>query len=286
MRITICKFITSFMLIFISIVFCGCGTINYVNYKDEDGNFHEVIEYYLDEEKFANYPSISKVKNEITTIANKTLIEKYQNYETLVNNLVISCQTNPDKQHLVDSYKELLTHVSFDTPHWEGNYFKCRLAFTSTSAYLIYYELTNTNFSLTKTKEGFLYNTTYFIGNPAYLTEKSLYANIKFNLSKTFTEFSAKDLSFSYTYLTTSKRYHSNANYVEYAGENYYAHVWNLNEGNINKEIYFYLKLANRSSWYIIAIIISILTTAIMLLVGLVIHKITKNKTKKTYENS
>lgn len=269
------------MLIFVSIVFCGCSKVNYINYTDEDGVYTEILEITLDESKFEN---IDNAKQDILDAVDSTLLSKHSSYTLKINSKLNELRYDQNKQELYKKYQDLLDDVSWSIEDFdENNYFYIKLKFESTSSYLFFYDIKEKNFSQKEVHKGLFYDKIYFKGNLGYYVQHSLYStlNQSIYLKEYFDKFSEKDVDLTYSYLAGSSRYKSNADTVTYAEDGLYSHSWKVNTDNMDKEIYFTLRLANRWVWYVLAISISLIVCVILITISLIKHLKKKNKQEK-----
>lgn len=286
MKKTILSSVLCFVLILVSIVFCGCSQVNYINYTDENGVYTEVLEITIEETKFQNP---NKAKQDISDQVNSTLLSVHSSYTMNINSKINEFKFDPEKQELYEKYNDLLDDVSWDIHNFdENNYFFVKLMFQSTTSYLMFYDITEKNFSEKEEVKGLFYNTVYYKGNLGYYLQHSLYSTLRFSpyLESYFKTFSEEDVNLTYTYLVGSSRYHSNADDTYYAGDGLYAHSWNVDINTIDKEIHFSLRLANRYIWYLLSIGISLIVCFVLIIVSLISHWVRKRKQEKNPMNS
>lgn len=93
-----------------------------------------------------------------------------------------------------------------------------------------------------------------------------VYNILKTNLGQSVADNLTKP-SYSYNYITSEKRLHSNAERV-YNEHGYYVHSFSTTFDNLNKEIYFYQTEARREIWYAIILTASVLSVAVCLLIN------------------
>ena len=93
-----------------------------------------------------------------------------------------------------------------------------------------------------------------------------VYNILKTNLGQSVADNLTKP-SYSYNYITSAKRLHSNAERM-YNEHGYYVHSFSTTFDNLNKEIYFYQTEARREIWYAIILVASVLTVAVCLIVN------------------
>lgn len=273
-------FILLNMLIFVSTIFSGCAEINYSTIKTKDGGIVEKVTALIDEQSLidANY-NVNIKKLEIEQIATSAMQELVNDYNQKIQQQ-IHIYTVQQDQEMIASFTDLLDDVTALKPYWENTVFNCQINFDSVSAYCLFYDLTETNFSTQTTRSNWWSTKITYSGNLGYAINSGLYSILKTKLNLTFLNFSDQDTNLSYSYLARSKRYHSNSDYV-LATTDGYLHTWKIDSSNIDKEIYFYLNIANRGHWFLISIILSLIITTIILFISIIILFIKKTKNIK-----
>ena len=114
-----------------------------------------------------------------------------------------------------------------------------------------------------------------------YTKHHALYESVKFQFNLDMPELVAvDDCSLLYTYSTESRREHSDADYIQKIGNEYY-HTW-LVEDPENETIMIYYNVANSGTWIIISIGIVLIVTLIMLIASLIISINNRKKLKNT----
>jgi len=267
------------MLILVSIVFCGCSNVHYVNYTDENGVYTEMLEITLVKTKFENLES---AKQDITNAIKSTLESQHSSYTADINAKINEIKNDPKKQDLCIAYNNLLDDISWNIDEFnKNNSLVVKLQFQSKTSYLFFYDISNKNFSKKEINKGLFYNKIYFKGNLNHFMQNSLYQTLKSSiyLKKYFNIFDEEDVNLTYSYLAGSSRYKSNADSISYAGDGYYSHTWNVDINNPDKEIYFSVRLANRWIWYVLAIGISLIVCFILVVIALILK--IKNRPKQ-----
>lgn len=275
-----------FLLICVSFLFAGCASINYTTMKYSNGEMVETVDCLLDEEKMETKGyDVEKQKLSIATTAYLALQDKYTKYLADVNIELNKALASKELERAT-LLEEMLESVIVYEPYWEENVLHCEIYFKSSSAYYLFYGLTEPNFKQEKIKENLFTNKIYYKGNLGYSLNHSLYSTIATRLDMQFMKFSEQDVNLTYSYLAPARRYHSNANYIQ-ATKDGYLHTWIVGE-NIDQEIYFYLTLANRHAWYLLAIVISLFITFILLVIAVIKICIKPKKTliKALIENT
>lgn len=273
--------IIAIMLVFTSLLFTGCASVSYSTIKDKDGRITEIVIATLNEELIVESgEDIVAKKAQLKGLAHNALVEKLDNYGTRIQTLRNDAHNNRDLEK-ESYYLQLLSQIKISEPVWAENKLSCIVSYESEDAYLYFYEIEQPNFSTTTKKENWFYSTIYFKGSTGYALNHGLYAVLSDKISDMFVSFNQEDVSLSYSYLARSRRYHSNADSVEYTEEGYYLHSWNISSDNPEKEIYFYVRSANRSHFYLLSIIISLIVCAILCIIAIFILISKKKKRKR-----
>lgn len=270
------KLMIVYLLMAISIFFAGCSDINYTSGKDIDGNIVEQVSATIDESLFAGTDLLIR-KTQINNIATDTINNKLNDFYNKINFLIAEAHVLEETE-TEQKYRQILKEVTISEPIWDGNTFFVNASFQSESAYLIFYGLTERNFKEKSTTKHWLYNTIHYKGNLGYYQNYGLYNTLKTNIQTVFPEFTSEDTTLTYSYLTQSKRYHSNADKKQHTQDGY-LHTWEVTD--INQEIEFRLNIANRQNWYILAILIGLSCTLILSIIALIIVIVKRHKNKR-----
>ena len=273
------KLIIVFVLALVSLLFSACADVNYTTGKNIEGDIVEQVIATLDTNSLNMTSSqIYNRKTQITNTANSTLENLKRSYLNKINQEILKAESDQNNE-LKRKYEDLLDDVYFSEPSWQGDIFVVSAKFKSESSYLIFYNLTEKNFSTIQTKPGWLYDKIYYKGNLGYYTNYGLYSSLVNQISPLFPGFNTDDTRLAYSYLTQSRRYHSNADQITHTKDGY-LHSWDIEE-SLDKEIYFYLKIANRQNWYILALTIGLISTAILSVLALIILIIKKIRKRR-----
>lgn len=273
------------MLVTASLIFTGCADVNYSTIKTEDGGIIEQVTATLNEDELISaYPDvdITMKKNEITALANNTLVDNLANYVAYLQYLkkLATAQNWLDK---VELYTKLMTQIKIAEPCWENNKFTCMINFESASAYNIYYR-SQLNFHMGTQTVKWMYTKHYFNCTAGDALHVGLYNDLSRVLTEDiFPGFSADDANITYSYLAPSHRYHSNANFVETTSDGY-LHTWIVSTSAPDQALYFYVIELNRSHFYLISIIISLIVCIILFTIAIIIVSIKRKKNKRLIE--
>ncbi len=274
--------------IFISILICvlaiasifSCGyqailaiddKTDYLYGKDFDGQIVEQVVVSIDNNTYS-----PQQKQDIKWTARNIINQKLIAYKANVNSMILSARSNEHRALL----QQMLDGVEFSSPDWDeetGEFF-VNVTFLNETAYLWFYNVLEKNFKQTTTTEKWLYYTIHYTGNIDYMKNVGLFnlLSTSESLTSIFPEIANSQLS--YSYLTQSGRYHSNADSITRTTDGY-VHTWNATSEN--KEIEFHLNIAHRQNWYILAIIIGLSCALILGVVALIIVIIKHNKRKR-----
>lgn len=264
------------MLAVTGIFSCGYQAIlsisktDYLYGKDFDGKIVEQVVISVDEGTYS-----PQQKQDIKWATRNIINQRLITYKANVNSMILSAINSEHKALL----QQMLDGVEFSSPEWDedtGEFFVYATFFNETS-YIWFYNVVEKNFKQTSTTEKWLYYTIHYTGNTDYIKNVGLYNLLSTSelLTSIFPEIENSQLT--YSYLTQSRRYHSNADSVTHTTDGY-LHTWNAT--GENKEIEFHLNIANRQNWYILAILIGLSFTLILGIVALIIV-ITKHSKRK-----
>lgn len=249
--------------------------------KDDNGSIFEEVIYSSSEANFAennlNFETDSII---IQRAIHQNLDKMYTQYLFKVNNHINDSLLTQDYE-LAERYQELLEEVTISIPEWQEYNLICKTQFKSKSAYCIFYDITETLFNDAEEVEH------TFVTKYYYKTNSSTALNQGLNsiIVKTLQDLSitpTESITTYYSYLARSRRYHSNADSITQT-EQGYLHSWNINI-NEDEEIYFYLNIANRATWLIVAIILSLCLALALATIALIIVLIQKHKNKTVEE--
>ena len=134
------------------------------------------------------------------------------------------------------------------------------------------------NISETKvsTEEHFLYDKIYYSSSSMFADYSALYNKIYDEIISEYPNFINQENKLLYTYVTDSRREHSDADYITNLNGEYY-HTWEVEPNNISTNVTFYYNVLNRANCIIVCIGTTILVSGILLLIGYIVEK-RKNK--------
>lgn len=279
-RNIIAKYLCCCLLLFIMVGFCGCADINYATIKNEDGQITETVTAILDSEYFNQQNKPLPSKQEILYISRLSMKAKYDEYLSTCSAEIIKYEMEQDFE-TATLYRELAKAVTVYEPFFVENNYYAKIEFANTTAYCLFYNMTEQHFVQQETQTNFLTNKIYFKGNLSYSINNGLYSLLKNDLKNYFPKFNEDSATLSYSYMAPARRYHSNADYIKQT-EQGYLHTWNVDKNNQDKEIYFYLVRANRNVLYLIAIIISLIVAIILSIIVLIKFILRHNKNNLT----
>lgn len=262
------------MLILLCFCLCGCANVNFVTYHNDDGSIYEYVNLTIDDQTLLDHgynPDI--VKLEIKTnshIEANALINQYQTKLTLeYQNQSISS----------DEYSKLYDGIKILEEDWNNGKYLIGLNFEDSTTYKKYYKLLNNSTfnSNTKKIEKLFYTKTYYYGTTNY-GDYSIFNRIYNYYSNTmFATIAPQETTLNYSYSVSTRRFHSDADKVQLDSNGNYIHTWKVNPEQPARNIYFYTISANRSMWIIVCIGVSIIVCAILVIIGIIKYKKSKN---------
>ena len=265
----------SIMFILLSFCLCGCASVNFVTYHNDDGSIYEYVYLNLDKQAIIDHGyDFESVKFEIETNSHmeaSDLIVKYQNKIT----------RQYQNQHISSGeYTILYNGIQIIKQNWDDGKYVIGLKFNNSSIYKTYYELMNgaTFNSNTKQVKKLFYTKSYYYGTTNY-GDYSIFNRIyNYYANTIFSTISPQETTLNYSYSVSSRRFHSDADntYVDNNGN--YIHVWRVDPNEPAREIYFYTISANRSVWIITCLIVGLVVSVILCIAGLIILRINKYK--------
>jgi len=269
------------MLIIMALTFSACASVRAQVITNADNTIDEVVTISLDAESVLNAgKSIKEVQDYIYSLAYTKADAMCDRLEEKINNDLFIGVTEETARILI-SYRNGIEVV---VANWQNNVLSIGVRFASPEIYAYYYGITEDNNKPTYYKEEhFLYSKIYFYAHTMYTKHHALYESVKQQFSLDMPELVAvDDCELLYTYVTDSRREHSDADYIQKIGNDYY-HTWIVEDVD-NEIIMIYYNVANSGIYIIICISIVLMVTLILLLVGLIIT-INKRKKLKNTEN-
>jgi len=267
------------MLVIMALTFSACASVRAQVITNADNTIDEVVSISLNAEEILNAgKSIKEVQDYIYKLSYAKADEMCDALNDKINTDLFLGVTE-ETAEILQTYKNGMEVVKAD---WQNNQFTIGVRFKNADVYKYYYGITEEN---NKPKyyaeEHFLYTKIYFYANTMYTKHHALYESVKQQFSLEMPELVAVDnCELLYTYVTESRREHSDADYIQKIGNEYY-HTWIVEDAE-NEIITIYYNVANSGIYIIICIAIVLIVTLILLLVGLII---TINKRKKLKNN-
>lgn len=270
------------MFVLLCFCLCGCASVNFITYHNDDGSIYEYVYLTINEQALASHGhNIDSVKLEIQTNSHleaDKLIHEYQNKIT---------QEYQNKQISNEEYTTLYSGVKLLEESWNNNEYVIGLNFTNSTIYKKYYELLNgTTFnSNTKKLEKTFYTKTYYYGTANY-GDYSIFNRIYNYYSNTiFSTISPQGTSLNYSYSVSTRRFHSDADEINLDSNGNYIHTWKISPDNPSRQIYFYTISANRSMWILTCLGVGLCLCLILCVVGLIKYLKNKNNHENISEN-
>lgn len=268
------------LLVITSILFTGCASVSYSTIKSDDGSITETVVAVFDDTELGTTNSdIILKKSEIQQKVDEAISNKYNDFGRRMTDMKNAYHDEGNREMEI-YYANLLTQVKITRPFWSDDNLNCVLIFDTEDAYMHFYNIKEQNFSNIVETEKWLYTKVYFKGSSGYGLNNGLYATLYNELGDLFSSTTETGVNLSYSYLARSRRYHSNADLIEYTSDGY-LHTWYISSENPNEEIYFYVNVANRSNFYLLSIIISLIICIILSIIAIIKIKINKKKNNR-----
>lgn len=260
-----------------SIFSCGCGVVlavnsssNYLYGKNFDGQIVEQIVVPVE----ATYSP--QEKQNIKWTARDIINQRLTTYKANIQSQL----SLPFSAEYKDALSQMMNAVQISWPEWDEDTdeFFVQIVFENETSYLWFYNVVEKNFKQTSTTKQWLYYTIHYTGSSNYIKSVGLYGLLSDSISLATIFPEILDSQLTYSYLTQSGRYHSNADTTKHATDGY-VHTWNVTDED--RVIEFSLNIAKRQNWYILAIIIGLSCTLVLGIVALVVVLIKHNKRKR-----
>lgn len=273
------KLILIFMLIILAFCFCGCASVNVLTITNLDGSIDEIISVKLDVEAILTEGyTLEEIKTDIYVDATNEINTMIA---TLNNKIEFDLTRTEDEEtiDILNSYKNGMELIC-SNPIWQDNQITIGVRFKDVNVYKYYYNIVENSKIEYRIEEHFFYDKLYYYANTMYVSHGDLYNKLYLKYSLQYPGLiNSETTELNYTFVTDSRRQHSDADYIINSNGNYY-HTWVIEKGEINKPIMLYYNVANSGNWIILGIGISLTACLIMLSVGLIIAKIKRKKLK------
>lgn len=267
------------LLVVVTISFCACSSVRTMTVTNTDGTIDELVYISLDTQALidAGYDNldIESMQTDITTTAMREASNIVDNFKQSIDDLLafnftIDFKTRTDLLNIRDGLEVV-------TSSWQDNTYVIGLRFSDINVYRYYYNITEEAEVQPINEEHFLYTKVIYSGLNMYVNYSDLYLKLNQEFSAKYPEFIENENELLYTYVTESRREHSDADFVTRLDGNYY-HTWIVNGDNLGEEITLYYNIANRGNCILLCIGISIVVCGVLLIIGLIVDKHKKKK--------
>lgn len=270
------KFLCVISLVIFSVIsFAGCAELKYSIAILSDGSVKQMFQVEVDSQQLesAGY-SFDDVSTNILSVFEQIKTSQYQNIRKF-------------KMQNAGEYMETNIVCGYDQ---NGKVFKIYMMYDSTSTYVAYNKFLSGSTGDDKDDEileqHFLYIKHITQTTTAYydLENNSLAQDMLTYFNGTTvsgsTAFTLDDCSYQFYYGTPTSKMYSNSDDVVYQDGVYY-HIWNFSASDVNNQIQLYTIEVKPVSWYLLALILTLVFTGILTLIVLVQKKRNKNITKQ-----
>lgn len=266
------------MLIILAFTFSACASVRATTITNEDKTIDELVTIELDEVELvrAGY-SVVLLKEDIKT---RSLVEA----ENVCKELNVKIEQHmllditDETKEILNSYKNGLSVVYAD---WQNNSFTIGIRFSSIDVYRYYYNITEDQQIQYYMEEHFFYNKIYYYASTKYVAYNELYNRMNEIYSMSYPDLiNSESNELTYTYITESRREHSDADFVNKIDNKYY-HTWIIDPKNVDKPVIIYYNVANTGNCILVCLAGTLVLTVILVLIGLIVNKTKKLKTIK-----
>ena len=267
------------LLVVVTISFCACSSVRTMTVTNADGTIDELVYISLDTQALidAGYDNldIESMQTDITTTAMREASNIVDNFKQSIDDLLafnftMDFKTRTDLLNIRDGLEVV-------TSSWQDNTYVIGLRFNDINVYRYYYNITEEAEVQPTNEEHFLYTKVIYSGLNMYVNYSDLYLKLNQEFSAKYPEFIENENELLYTYVTESRREHSDADFVTRLDGNYY-HTWIVDGNNLAEPITLYYNIANRGNCILLCIGISILVCGALLIIGLIVDKHKKKK--------
>ena len=270
------------LLILLATLFCGCSTVNVMTVSNEDGTIDEIVQVRLDTKKVmdAGY-DLEQTKNQIMI---KSKFEADRIVENFNTNVQASLLFATDESQ-IEKLKSVQNGIAVIGNAWENNRYTIGIRFKNDETYNFYYGITDDMKTEPEEEKHFLYNKYTYTGLTMYIRYSTLTQNLTEYYSENYPDFALENSTrLTYTYITDSRRQHSDADKVSMVDGKYH-HTWNIDRNELDKEITLYYNIANRGNCILLCMGISLVVCAVLVTVGVIVDKKKKQKSQMTDVN-
>ena len=267
------------LLVVVTISFCACSSVRTMTVTNTDGTIDELVYISLDTQAIidAGYDNldIESMQTDITTTAMREASNIVDNFKQSIDDLLafnftMDFKTRTDLLNIRDGLEVV-------TSSWQDNTYVIGLRFSDINVYRYYYNITETTEIQPTNEEHFLYTKVIYSGLNLYVNYSDLYLRLNQEFSAKYPEFIENENELLYTYVTESRREHSDADFITRLDGNYY-HTWIVDGNNLGEEITLYYNIANRGNCILLCIGISIVVCGVLLIIGVIVDKHKKKK--------
>lgn len=267
------------LLVVVTISFCACSSVRTMTVTNTDGTIDELVYISLDTQALidAGYDNldIESMQTDITTTAMREASNIVDNFKQSIDDLLafnftMDFKTRTDLLNNRDGLEVV-------TSSWQDNTYVIGLRFSDINVYRYYYNITEEAEVQPTNEEHFLYTKVIYSGLNMYVNYSDLYLKLNQEFSAKYPEFIENENELLYTYVTESRREHSDADFVTRLDGNYY-HTWIVDGDNLGEEITLYYNIANRGNCILLCIGISIVVCSVLLIIGVIVDKHKKKK--------
>lgn len=261
----------------VTLSFSACAQVRTMTITNEDNTIDEIVSITINPAEVvgAGY-NIDNLKNDISAKSQDEAHKMKQDLNTKIFQDLLLVNDS-ESIEILNSYKDGIDVIKSD---WSNNSYAIGIRFKNIDVYRYYYNITENSKVEMQTEKHFFYDKLYYYSSTMYVKHNDLYDRMNLYYSVKYpTLVSSEDNQLLYSYRTTLRRQHSDADYITQS-DGYYYHTWVVDKENLDEPIMLYYNVANPESWIIVSLCVTLSVTAVLLFIGIIIS-LTKKKTLK-----
>lgn len=269
------KLLIIFLLMLVALSFCACSQVSAMIITNEDDTIDEIVSITINREEIFNSEyNLNDIKYDIET---NSYLKAQEMVDNLNNKIFMDLLLVSDKNSIAD-LNSLIDGMEVITSNWKNDTYVIGIRFKNIDVYRYYYNIKEENKVEMQTEKHFFYDKIYYYANTMYAKHNGLYNTLNNFFSTKYNGLiDSESNELLYTYVTTVRRQHSDANYITKQDGKYY-HTWVVDKNNLEKPIMLYYNIANPENYIILALSITGGLSLILITISLILKGLNKNK--------
>lgn len=271
------RFMLIFMLIIISMSFCGCAEIRAMTTVNEDKTIDQCVYVTLKENEIRNAGyNLALVKKDVSDEAFAEAVDIKQQFINNINMQIMSYQLSGDLE-TVNTLQSFANGLSIIGNKWTDNKYGIGLRFANSDVYRYFYGITTDNTDNRQYEKHFFYTKVIDTGSTLYLRYQSLYDSISSKFEIKYPNLINTESELLFTYVADTHREHSDADFITKQNGKYY-HTWKVEPSDFEKEVVLYYNIANQGNCILVCLITGLGICVVLLVCGIFAVKIKKQR--------